>query len=531
MLYTAHFGLRQAPFQATPDPRLFYSNAVYREAYATLLYGVLQRKGFIALTGEVGTGKTTLIRRLMDELDGSVRFVLFYNTTLTFDETVESICAELDLPVEGTSRVQRLQRLNDLLLEEAQRGGNVVLVVDEAQNLSAEVLENLRLVSNLETSTEKLLQIVLVGQPELDARLAEPALRQVAQRITVRYRLAPLADHEIERFIDHRLRLCGSSRPALFSTAAIRRIAAYADGAPRLVNILCDGALLAAYGAEMPRVTSRLVDEVAADLRLWPRRGAAGRPGPARRPGADGRRRTAGPLRWATAGLAAMTVAGAVAALHPGSPLTAGFTGHLGLRQGGPGDGAGVLAPSPAPRDGASVAAATPDDADIPAARALPPREAPPPRPPEPRSSAGATRWRTAVPDGASVSEVVLRHYGRHQLLGLDLVKELNPHLPDLDRVAAGERLWMPVLAADALTRRQPDGSYRVIVTSLLTPEGANRLADRLRHGGARARVEARDITSRLKVHRVVVEGLENPDAVRQTWRTVRQLGWAPPGD
>jgi general secretion pathway protein A len=171
-LYAAHFGLREAPFRATPDPRFFYSNPVYREAYATLLYGVLQRKGFIALTGEVGTGKTTLLRRLMDELGPPVRFVLFYNTTLTFDETIEFICGELALPVDGLSRVQRLQRLNDLLIAEAQKGGNVVLLIDEAQNLGADVLENLRLISNLETSTEKLLQIVLVGQPELDAKLA-----------------------------------------------------------------------------------------------------------------------------------------------------------------------------------------------------------------------------------------------------------------------------------------------------------------------------------------------------------------------
>ena len=248
-LYGQHFGLTQAPFRATPDPRFFYSNPVYREAYATLLYGVLQRKGFIALTGEIGTGKTTLLRRLMDELGPPVRFVLFYNTTLTFDETVEFICGELELPVTGLSRVQRLQRLNDLLIAEARQGGNVVLLIDEAQNLGPDVLENLRLISNLETATEKLLQIVLVGQPELDGKLADPTLRQVSQRIAIRYRLEPLRDHEIGSFIDHRLRQCGATRRALFTADAIQRISAYSRGVPRLINILCDGALLAGYAA------------------------------------------------------------------------------------------------------------------------------------------------------------------------------------------------------------------------------------------------------------------------------------------
>jgi general secretion pathway protein A len=324
-LYGQHFGLTQAPFRATPDPRFFYSNPVYREAYATLLYGVLQRKGFIALTGEIGTGKTTLLRRLMDELGPPVRFVLFYNTTLTFDETVEFICGELELPVTGLSRVQRLQRLNDLLIAEARQGGNVVLLIDEAQNLGPDVLENLRLISNLETATEKLLQIVLVGQPELDGKLADPTLRQVSQRIAIRYRLEPLRDHEIGSFIDHRLRQCGATRRALFTADAIQRISAYSRGVPRLINILCDGALLAGYAAGTRRVTGGLIDEVAADLKLArrdeppglrPTMAASGRPFRRR----DRSAAAARTLRWATPSLVAVALAFGAVALIPDSP-------------------------------------------------------------------------------------------------------------------------------------------------------------------------------------------------------------------
>jgi general secretion pathway protein A len=324
-LYTPYFGLTEAPFRATPDPRIFYSNDVYREAYATLLYGVVQRKGFIVLTGEIGTGKTTLLRRLMDELGPPVRFVLFYNTTLGFDETVEFICGELDLPVDRLNRVQRLQRLNDLLIAEARQGGNVVLLIDEAQNLGRDVLENLRLISNLETSTEKLLQVVLIGQPELAAKLRDPALRQVAQRIALRYHLTPLRDHEIADFIGQRLRRCGAARP-LFTPDAIARIAAYSNGVPRVINIICDGALLAAYGAGMPRVTGAIVDEVATDLTLTPRNRWMRRLAMASVRGMFRRRRaptwTMPALRWVTPGVVALGLGAVAAALLPHVPLT-----------------------------------------------------------------------------------------------------------------------------------------------------------------------------------------------------------------
>jgi type II secretory pathway predicted ATPase ExeA/S1-C subfamily serine protease len=238
-VYATYFGLREKPFNATPDARFFYTNPSYREAYATLLYGIRERKGFIALTGEVGTGKTTLLRRLMDNMDPTIKVVFLYNTTLEFDELVEFICGELKIVVNGLSRVGRLQ-----------------------------ALENLRLISNLETATAKLLQIVLVGQPELEWKLADPALRQVTQRITVRHRLQRLSDAEVEPFIDHRLRVMGRQRQDLFTDDAIRKLIPYVNGIPRLINVVCDNALLVAYGMDATRVTGAIIDEVIADLRL-----------------------------------------------------------------------------------------------------------------------------------------------------------------------------------------------------------------------------------------------------------------------
>ena len=551
-MYTEHFGLREAPFRATPDPRFFYRNPRYREAYATLLYGVLKRKGFIALTGEVGTGKTTLLRRLMEQLGPSVRFVFFYNTTLTFDETIEFICGELGLAVDGLSRVQRLQRLNDLLMAEARRGGTVVLLIDEAQNLGPDVLENLRLISNLETSTEKLLQIVLVGQPELDAKLADPALRQLAQRIAVRYRLEPLSDDEVEAFIDHRLRQCGRTRQALFSANAIRRVSAYSNGVPRLVNILCDGALLAAYGAGMSRVTGGMIDAVAACLRLPQHRRAHGRAQvttPDRGLHRRGARVSTGrPLRWVAVGVAALAVAAAAAALLSGPRLTTAFGVVPPSRL----TGAGVPPNQPAaalpalPPGSAEETARGDSDAEVSqhalegvamsdvsvvhAPGASPSTELSPRRP-APSSEARGDGWVTVVPAGTSVSEIVSRWYGRHQLLGLDLVKDVNPHIANLDDVSAGERLWVPAPTLATLAPRQPDGSYQLIVASLLTPAAANRLAGLLRLNGYTARVATRDLTRTLRVHRVVVEDLDGLETAGEAWTIARKLGWTPAVD
>jgi general secretion pathway protein A len=514
-MYTTHFGLRDAPFRSTPEPRFFYSNPVYREAYATLLYGVLQRKGFVALTGEVGTGKTTLLRRLMDQLGSGVRFVLFYNTTLSFDETVEFICSELQLAVDGLSRVQRLQRLNDLLIAEARQGRTVVLLLDEAQNLGPDVLENLRLISNLETATEKLLQIVLVGQPELDARLAHPALRQVAQRIAVRYRLQPLGDEEVEAYIDLRLRLCGRSARDLFSRGALRRIAEYARGIPRRINILCDAVLVATYGARMHRATAALVDEVACTLTPPPgRRPGARSAGAAARSRARRRRSRPGParrrIRWVAASAAALTGGAAVVALLSGWRAVAAVPGNPRVRP-EISASASPRGPSAPPAPWVPTAAAS-SGTPVPAA-------------------GGAARpgaddgWPAVVPAGTNISELVWRTHGAHHLLGLDLVQELNPHIADLDRVSPGQQFWMPALTVSTLARRELDGSYRMTVASLVTPQAANRLAERLRDRGYTVRVAARDLGPQRQVHRVMVERLPSLEAASQTWKTAQRLG------
>jgi general secretion pathway protein A len=267
-MYNSYFGFNDKPFNITPNPRFFYANRSYEEAYANLLYGIRERKGFLLLTGEVGTGKTTILQKLMGELDTRVPFVFFYTTTLTFEDLLTHICDELGLIVKSQSQLGRIQALNDFLLAQLRQGSTAALLIDEAQNLREDVFENLRLLSNLETPREKLLQIVLCGQPELEAKLEQPGLRQVRQRISLQWRLDGLRADEVGAFINCRLKAVNYGRNDLFSQDAVREIARYSQGIPRLVNIICDNALLITYADSKKNVSAEIIKEVAKDLRL-----------------------------------------------------------------------------------------------------------------------------------------------------------------------------------------------------------------------------------------------------------------------
>ncbi len=252
-MYTRHYGLREKPFSLTPDPRYLYLSASHREALAHVLYGIEQGEGFIAVTGEVGTGKTTLCRTVLDRLGPEVEVAYLFNPRLDGLELLQAIHRELGLPSDG-SRAQLLDRLNRFVLESSRRGRRVLILVDEAQNLPVATLEELRMLSNLETSTEKLLQILLFGQPELDALLDSNELRQLRQRIGVRWRLEPLAAPEAGDYVRHRLRVAAGAETELFSPAALRELRRRSRGVPRLVNLLADRALLAGYADRSRRV-------------------------------------------------------------------------------------------------------------------------------------------------------------------------------------------------------------------------------------------------------------------------------------
>jgi type II secretory pathway predicted ATPase ExeA len=266
-LYLKHFGFREPPFNLTPDPRFFYDSAFHREAWASLVYGINEKKGFVVVTGEVGTGKTTLIRKLLHSLEATHRSVFIFNTLLSFDELLEAIVRDLDLdPASG--RVAMFQQLNEFLLDQAMKGHIVSLVFDEAQNLNDDALEAVRLLSNMETDREKLLQIILVGQPELDVKLNSRALRQLKQRVSLWCRLDRLNQTDTETYIAHRLSVAGYQGPEIFSRASLQVIWEHTAGVPRLINAVCDNVLVTAFAMSKKMVTPEMVHEVARDLRL-----------------------------------------------------------------------------------------------------------------------------------------------------------------------------------------------------------------------------------------------------------------------
>lgn len=282
-MYCKHFGLDGAPFSITPDPRFLFLSDRHREALAHLLYGVGESGGFVQLTGEVGTGKTTLCRALLEQLPDTVDVALILNPKLSGIELVAAVCDELhvEYPPDTQSLKVLVDRLNHHLLKSHAAGRRTILILDEAQNLSTEVLEQIRLLTNLETAEAKLLQIILIGQPELQALLARNELRQLAQRITARYHLGSLDRDEAQAYIAHRLRVSGGHAD-LFTPGAIDELHKLADGVPRLINVICDRALLGAYVEDKRRVDRvtlrRAADEVLPEvgaasesrLRAWP---------------------------------------------------------------------------------------------------------------------------------------------------------------------------------------------------------------------------------------------------------------------
>lgn len=266
-MYLDHFNLTERPFSITPDPRFLYMSARHREALAHLLYGLGEGGGFVQLTGEVGTGKTTICRCLLGQVPENVDLALVLNPKVTSTELIATVCDELGIEYpEGNTSIKSLTDvLNRYLLDAHARGRRTVLIIDEAQNLSADVLEQVRLLTNLETSTQKLLQIVLIGQPELRKLLASEEMRQLSQRVTARYHLDPISREEAGAYIKHRLQICGTTRN-IFNKRAIDKIQQLSGGIPRLINVLCDRSMLGAYVEGSTQVGPKVVKKAAREV-------------------------------------------------------------------------------------------------------------------------------------------------------------------------------------------------------------------------------------------------------------------------
>jgi len=268
-MYKEFFGLRANPFNVNPDPRYLFLTRHTEEALACLTYGIQSRKGFVLLTGEVGTGKTTLINKLMEWLRlQQVATAFVFNSRMEVPQFLDYMMADFGIACDTESKSQILQRLYNWLLDRYRAGETAVLIVDEAQNLSEEVLEEIRMLTNLETFTEKLLQIVLVGQPELEAKLKQPQLRQLRQRLTLRAKTHPLSLEETRAYVQQRLRIAGSSSGNIFDNEALTAIHRDSKGIPRVVNLICEHCMVSAFVDQKKTITVDIVDAVARDFEL-----------------------------------------------------------------------------------------------------------------------------------------------------------------------------------------------------------------------------------------------------------------------
>lgn len=268
-MYNAFFGFSDSPFSLSPDPAFLYRSVQHEEALANLIYGVQSRKGFIVLTGEVGTGKTTMLECLRDFLEAQyVEFAFIFNSRITPDQFFEMIAYDLDLRCSRTSKTEVLFALNALLLQQAEQGRTTVLIVDEAHNLEWEVLEEIRLLGNLENRRGKLIQVIIAGQPELDRKLEAPNLRQLKQRIVLRCNLEPFSVQDSTDYINSRMEKAGMPDQQVFRTELMSEIHARSQGIPRVINAICDNLLLTCFAMETKLATVQMLDEVSKDMRL-----------------------------------------------------------------------------------------------------------------------------------------------------------------------------------------------------------------------------------------------------------------------
>jgi general secretion pathway protein A len=434
-MYAPYFGLKHEPFSIAPDPHYLFMSERHREALAHLLYGLAGGGGFVLLTGEIGTGKTTLCRLFLEQIPANCNVAYIFNPKLTALELLQSICEEFRIPApESPSMKGYVDRLNAFLLESHAASRNNVLIIDEAQNLSAEVLEQLRLLTNLETRERKLLQVILIGQPELRTMLERPELEQLAQRVIARYHLDALTAGETEQYIRHRMDVAGLERPFPFEPRALRRIREITRGVPRRINLLCDRALLGAYATSRASVDRKTIDQAADEV--------------------FGKAATHPPVRQRTA-------------LILGLGLAAGAGLYAAAVRIAPEDASGKTVPAATPVVRASPAASAP--ALLPAAAA----SAPAPTLLRDANEAWrelATLWKVPAPEGNACAELAreqLQCFTRN--LNLALIRELGrPGIVTLDAQQGAPRYaLLTALTADAATLRAGGTEQKVTLEAL----------------------------------------------------------------
>jgi general secretion pathway protein A len=427
-MYLDFYHLKKAPFHITPDPEFLFLSPSHKAALGALVYGIEERQGFVTLIGEVGLGKTTILRSYLERVDqAQFKPIYIFNANVSFSDLLKTLCREFGIEALTEDIADTVNRLHQVLIEEYKQGRNVALIVDEAQHMPIETLEHLRMLSNLETSTQKLMQIVLVGQPEFEAKLNNHALRQLKQRLVIRGTISPLTNKESRDYIIYRLAKVVMVNEPIFTKGALRKIIKHAQGTPRVINILCTNALIQGFGYRKRRIATKLIKEVIADYtgkkpqRLW-------------RP------------RLALAGTIALLVA-----LFWFSPYQEVALSKINQVKVMP-----FMTPSVASRISPPQEKPAAVRDSLPPALISPPEQpTQPPKPavapPSPETSESAPAVPTTVrtvQKGDQVARVALEVYGSSNQAVLEWIRKNNPQLRDLNRVDVGMQLTLPPLPA-----------------------------------------------------------------------------------
>ena len=517
-MYERYFGFAENPFRLTPDPQYLYLSESHKEALASLIWGVQARTGFVVVLGEAGTGKTTLLRHFLGRLDQSVKTVGILNTSVAFEEMLGFVLRDLGINPAGPSKTEALEAFNRYVHTEFDAGRNVVILVDEAQNLSPTALEELRLLSNFETTKVKLVQIILAGQPRLRAMLANSELQQVRQRISLVCALDPLNLRDTAAYIAYRLQVAGYRGKRLFTRRAVFTVWKHSHGIPRLINVICGNALIAAYGAGRMRIGSRLVRAVATDLeralkvhRPWP-----------------------GSSKWWWRMAAALTIVLLGLGVEPLLSRYSSSVWHA-LSQLAYERSSRAYDPLPAPAktsaDGASPVPFHMEEAG----------SGSPPAVSASRDydSLLLQLLRASVPDplirepvpllktltvrpGDTLSSMATSVYGEASPLVLDLVMTANPELKSIDRISVGHELVFPNITPESLVRRTPDGRHVIHAVTVSSTARAAELQARISQQGYVVSVLPVPISASQQWFRVLVGEFDAPDGAVKFWRSMK---------
>ena len=540
-MYTEYYGFSEKPFSVTPDPKFLFETPMHREALSSMIYGIIERRGFVVITGEVGTGKTTLIHTLFNKLEENVKTAFIFHTSITFLELLKNILDELNIHNGDPSKTGMLRTLNAYLIKKLSQDEVIAVIIDEAQNLSREVMEDLRMLSNLETNKSKLLQIVLVGQPELERQLQSEDLRQLRQRIWMKCRIQPLTEKESSEYIEHRLRLVGSSSK-LFTSEALSVICQHAHGIPRTINVICENALLVGYAQSRRKIDGEIINEVIRDMEdsVIARQV---------QPSTHTRRIQKSPHQvkstyytYAALGLLMVTcIALCALLLHQWSVQA----NNLNYPQ------ANHSVSIPAIKNSMPEAAIASNKPV--AVETIPPQPPKPETAPTPQADSTtpnqqvkvATQTMNAEPLDAlrkedssdkivtaaknnCISILAKRHYNRTNLTIFSLILDANPSITDVNLILINQPIKIPEITKNSLIVEKPDGSCRIYLGTFETPDAAKRYQYEAILKEKEINVIPRKVSPRETWYRVEVNKIKSRDECLQVINALQQKGLLP---